>query len=206
MLISTIKVGRAKRGCACFCTLASGSTSVLIYVLIKIHAVLFCITYKNQRAVYHFQVTRYMHKKQTMFIISYNSRLCTTTTTAVQAPVFKGQISAIEVGRAKRGCACFRTLASESTSVLIYVLIIKYTLYCFVLLIKISELYIISKSHGTCTKNRLCSSFPTTAGYVLLLLLYRHQCSRGKYRRSKSGVRDEAVLVFVPLHRSRPLY
>ena len=84
---------------------------------------------------------------------------------------------------------------------------LKYTLYCFVLLIKISELYIISKSHGTCTKNRLCLSFPTIADYVLLLLLlYRHQCSRGNYRRSKSGVRNEAVLVFVPLHRSRPLY
>ena len=34
MLISTIKVGRAKRGCACFCTLASESTSVLICVCV----------------------------------------------------------------------------------------------------------------------------------------------------------------------------
>ena len=34
MLISTIKVGRAKRGCACFCTLASESTSVPICVCV----------------------------------------------------------------------------------------------------------------------------------------------------------------------------
>ena len=62
--------------------------------------------------------------KQTIYIISYYSRLCTTTTTtAVSTQVSKGQISAIEVGRAKQGCACFCTLASESTSVLIYVLI-----------------------------------------------------------------------------------
>ena len=90
--------------------------------LIKVRAVLF-LYFKNQRPVLHFQVTRYMYKKQTMFIISYYSRLCTTTTAVSTQQVFKEQISAIEVGRAKRGCACFCTLASESTSVLIYVLI-----------------------------------------------------------------------------------
>ena len=57
-----------------------------------------------------------------MCTISYYSRLCTTTT-AVSTQVSKGLILAVKVGRAKRGCACFCTLASESTVVLIYVLI-----------------------------------------------------------------------------------
>ena len=83
-----------------------------------------------------------------MYIISYYSRLCTTTT-AVSTQVSKGLISAIKVGRAKRGYACFYTLASESTSVLVYVLIKVHSVLLFVITFKSSELYIISKSHGS---------------------------------------------------------
>ena len=57
-LISAIKAGRVKRGRVCFCVFASESTFVLIYILNTIHAVLLCITFKIQRAVHHFQVTR----------------------------------------------------------------------------------------------------------------------------------------------------
>ena len=57
-LISATKAGRVKRGRVCFCVLASESTSVLIYILNTVYAVLLCITFKTQRAVHHFQVTR----------------------------------------------------------------------------------------------------------------------------------------------------
>ena len=56
-LISAIKAGRVTRGRVCFCVLASESTSVLIYILNTVHRC-FCITFKNQRAVHHFQVIR----------------------------------------------------------------------------------------------------------------------------------------------------
>ena len=58
-LILAIKVGRVKRGRACFCVLASESTSVLVYILnTTVHTVLFGSTFKIQRAVDHFQVIR----------------------------------------------------------------------------------------------------------------------------------------------------
>ena len=148
MLISTIKVGRAKRGCACFCTLASESTSVLIYVLIKVRAVLF-LYFKNQRAVLHFQVTRYMYKKQTIFIISYYSRLCTTTATAASTQVFKGQ----NIGDRSRACETRLCLFLYPYIGVDLCTDIRtdYSTYCVVLvsLLKTSELYIIFKSHGS---------------------------------------------------------
>ena len=53
----------------------------------------------------------------------------------------------IKVRRVKRGRVCFCILAAESTSVLIYILNTVHTV-AFVSLLKISELYIISKSFG----------------------------------------------------------
>ena len=55
--IAAIKVRRVKRGRVCFCIFAAKSTSVLIHIL---NTVLYCfrITFKNQRAVHHFQVIR----------------------------------------------------------------------------------------------------------------------------------------------------
>ena len=72
----------------------------------SIHTLALCVTIHTSFPSH----TVGLNKKQTIYIISYYySRLCTTTT-AVSTQVSKGLISAIKVGRAKRGCACFCTL------------------------------------------------------------------------------------------------
>ena len=71
--------------------------------------------------------------KSILSLLTYYSRLLPIdyTTTAVPTQVSQGLISAIKAGRVKRGRVCFCVLASESTSVLIYILNTVHTvLFC----------------------------------------------------------------------------
>ena len=128
--IAAIKVRRVKRGRVCFCIFAAKSTSVLIHIL---NTVLCCfrITFKNQRAVHHFQVIRRAVQK------AYYPGSRTTADYSVKTIKLllyrrrcQGLISAIKAGRVTRGRVCFCVLASESTSVLIYILNTVHCCFC----------------------------------------------------------------------------
>ena len=131
-LISAIKVGRAKRRRACFCILASDSTTVLIYILITANSVLFYITFRIQRAVHHFllqQTTTYFY--------------CCCIDTGVEGA---------NIGDQSRACETRPYLFLYPCNGVDICTDIPtgYSTHCvgFASLLKIGELYIISKSHG----------------------------------------------------------
>ena len=126
-LTSAIKAGRVTRGRVCFCVPAAKSTSVLIYIQ---HTVVFVSLLKISELYIISKSYGGPYKKHIITAHVLQTTPCLTTT-AVSTQVSHGLISAIKVGRVKRGRVCFCVLASESTSVLIYILNTVHTvLFC----------------------------------------------------------------------------
>ena len=102
----------------------------------------FCITFKNH---FFFISEPYIisksyggpYKKHIIVAHVLQQTTPCLPTTAVPTQVSQGLISAIKAGRVKQGRVCFCVLASESTSVLIYILNTVHTvLFCITLKIQ----------------------------------------------------------------------
>ena len=100
----------------------------------------------------------------------------------------------------KRGRVCFGIFAAKSKSVLIY---IQHTTVVFVSLLKISELYIISKSYGGPYKNNIITAhvLQQTSPYRLYttaVQLYRRRCPRANIGDQSRACETRSCLFLCP--------
>ena len=155
-LTSAIKAGRVTRGRVCFCVPASESTSVLIYILNTVHCC-FCIAFENQRAVHHSQVIRRAVQKA-----YYHCSRTTDYSVPYYYCCIDAGVPRANIGDQSRACetrSCLFLCPCIGVDICTDIHT-EYSTHCvgFVLLLKFSELYTISKSHGRTVQKAGCHS------------------------------------------------